>query len=72
MVRLISTMVARRWLDRTGISNARAKLAKKLEAAQKRVDKKAAEVKAQQDKVVESTSKGHGKRLAQRRVPWWR
>ena len=45
---------------------ARAKLAKKLEAAQKRVDKKAAEVKAQQDKVVESTSKGHGKRLAQR------
>jgi hypothetical protein len=45
---------------------ARAKLEKKLEAAQKRVDKKAAEVKAQQDKVVESTSKGHGKRLAQR------
>src|SRR5262244_517354 len=45
---------------------ARAKLEKKLEAAQKRVDKKAAEVKAQQDKVVESTSKGHGKRLEQR------
>jgi len=45
---------------------ARAKLEKKLEAAQKRVDKKTAEVKAQQDKVVESTSQGHGKRLAQR------
>lgn len=45
---------------------ARATLEKKLDAAQKRVDKKAAEVKAQQNKVVESTSKGHGKRLAQR------
>jgi len=37
-----------------------------LEAAQKRVDKKAETLKAQQDKVVESESKGHGKRLEQR------
>jgi hypothetical protein len=37
-----------------------------LEAAQKRVDKKVEESKAQQDKVAESTSKGHRKRLAQR------
>ncbi len=37
-----------------------------LEAAQKRVDKKAEALKAQQDKVGESESKGHGKCLAQR------
>src|SRR6266568_69525 len=37
-----------------------------LEAAQKRVDKKAEALKAQQDKVGESESQGHGKRLAQR------
>jgi hypothetical protein len=38
-----------------------------LETADKRVDKKAAALKAQQDKVAESASKGHGKRLEQRR-----
>jgi hypothetical protein len=37
-----------------------------LEAAQKRVDKQGQEVKTQQAKVVESASKGHGKRLEQR------
>jgi hypothetical protein len=37
-----------------------------LEAAQKCVDKKGAEVKTQQAKVIESASKGHGKRLEQR------
>jgi len=37
-----------------------------LETAHKRVDKKAEALKAQQDKVAESESKGHGKRLAQR------
>jgi hypothetical protein len=37
-----------------------------LEAARKRVDKQEKEVKTQQTKVVESTSKGHGKRLEQR------
>jgi hypothetical protein len=44
----------------------REQVEKSLEAAQKRVDKKAEELKAQQDKVVESESKGHGKRLEQR------
>jgi len=43
-----------------------AQLAQSLEAAHTRVDKKAAALKAQQDKVVESASKGHGKRLEQR------
>jgi len=43
-----------------------AQLAQSLEATHKRVDKKAAALKAQQDKVVESASKGHGKRLEQR------
>jgi hypothetical protein len=38
-----------------------------LETADKRVDKKAAALKAQQDKVAESASTGHGKRLEQRR-----
>jgi hypothetical protein len=42
-------------------------LAQSLETAHKRVDKKAEAVKAQQDKVAESTSKGHGKRLEQRK-----
>ena len=37
-----------------------------LEAAQKRLEKKAEEVRAQQAKVVESEHKGHGKRLEQR------
>ncbi len=41
-------------------------LAQSLETAHKRVDKKAEAVKAQQDKVAESTSQGHGKRLEQR------
>ena len=45
---------------------AREKLAKKLEAAHKRADQKAKEVKSYQDKVAESESKGHGTRLAQR------
>src|SRR6516165_3516392 len=37
-----------------------------LEVAQKRVDKQSQKVKTQQAKVVESASKGHGKRLEQR------
>ena len=37
-----------------------------LAAAQKRVDKKTEAIKTQQDKVAESASKGHGKRLVQR------
>jgi hypothetical protein len=37
-----------------------------LEAAQKRVEKQGKKVRMQQAKVVESTSKGHGKRLEQR------
>ena len=41
-------------------------LEQSLETAHKWVDKKAEAVKAQQDKVAESESKGHGKRLAQR------
>ena len=45
---------------------AHAKLAQALEATQKRVDKKADEVKAYQDKVAASEAKGHGKRLEQR------
>jgi hypothetical protein len=44
----------------------REQVEKSLEAAQKRVHKKTEELKAQQDKVVESESKGHGKRLEQR------
>jgi hypothetical protein len=44
----------------------REQVEKSLGAAQKRVDKKTEELKAQQDKVVESESKGHGKRLEQR------
>ena len=42
-------------------------LEQSLETAHKWVDKKAEAVKAQQDKVAESESKGHGKRLAQRK-----
>jgi hypothetical protein len=42
-------------------------LARALEAARERLDKKAEAVKLQQDKVAESESKGHGKRLEQRR-----
>jgi hypothetical protein len=42
------------------------KLAQSLEAARQRVDKKAEALKAQQDKVAASESKGHGTRLAQR------
>ncbi len=44
-----------------------AQLDQSLETAHKRVDKKAAALKAQQDKVAESASKGHGTRLEQRR-----
>jgi hypothetical protein len=45
---------------------AREQLEQSLAAAQKRVDKKAEGVKAKQEQVAESESKGHGKRLAQR------
>jgi hypothetical protein len=45
---------------------ARDKLLQSLETAQQRVDKQVEEVKAKQDQVAESESKGHGKRLAQR------
>jgi hypothetical protein len=41
-------------------------LNKSIEGAQKRVEKKAAALQAQQDKVAESASKGHRKRLEQR------
>jgi hypothetical protein len=44
-----------------------AQLAQSLETAHKRVAKKAAALKAQQDKVAESAAQGHGKRLEQRR-----
>jgi len=44
----------------------REQLAQALEAAQKRVEKQGKEIKTQQAKVVESASKGHGKRLEQR------
>jgi hypothetical protein len=44
----------------------REQLDQALEVAQKRVDKHGKEVKTQQAKVVESASKGHGKRLEQR------
>ena len=44
-----------------------AQLAQSLETAHKRVDKKAAALKVQQDKVAESVAQGHGKRLEQRR-----
>jgi hypothetical protein len=44
----------------------REQVERSLEAAQKRVNKKAEGLKAQQDKVGESESKGHGKRLEQR------
>src|SRR5215831_2952424 len=44
----------------------RAHLDQALEAAQKRVEKQGQKVKTQQAKVVESASKGHGKRLEQR------
>src|SRR5882724_9421436 len=43
--------------------------AQSLETAHKRVDKQAEAVKAHQDKVAESTSQGHGKRLEQRQRP---
>lgn len=45
---------------------AREHLAQALEVAQRRVDKKTEALKAKQDQVLESESKGHGKRLAQR------
>jgi len=47
---------------------AREKLELSLATAQKRVDKKAEAVKAKQDQVAVSASKGHGKRLAQRQA----
>lgn len=45
----------------------REKLDESLEAAHQRVDKKAEALKAHQGKVAESESKGHGKRLEQRK-----
>jgi hypothetical protein len=45
----------------------REKLAQSLAAAQQRVDKKTAALKAQQDKVAESESTGHDARLDQRK-----
>jgi hypothetical protein len=45
---------------------AREKLEQSLEAAQKRVNKKAENLKTHQGQVAESASKGHGKRLEQR------
>jgi hypothetical protein len=45
---------------------AREHLAQALEVAQRRAAKKAEALKAKQDQVAESESKGHGKRLAQR------
>jgi len=42
-------------------------LDRSLETARERMDKKVEAVKVQQDKVAESESKGHGKRLEQRR-----
>jgi hypothetical protein len=45
---------------------AREKLDQSLMAAQKRLDKKTEEIKTNQNKVVESEHKGHGKRLEQR------
>ena len=45
---------------------ARAKLDQALEATQKRLDKKAEALKAKQDQVAESESRGHGTRLEQR------
>jgi hypothetical protein len=45
---------------------AREKLAQSLLAVQKRLDKKAEEIKTHQDKVAASEHKGHGKRLEQR------
>jgi hypothetical protein len=45
---------------------AREKLEQSLETAHKRSDKKAGAVKAKQDQVAESESKGHSKRLEQR------
>jgi hypothetical protein len=47
---------------------AREQLEQSLATAQKRVAKKAEVVKAQQDQVAVSESKGHGKRLAQRQA----
>jgi hypothetical protein len=45
----------------------REKLEQSLETAHQRVDKQSAALKAQQDKVAESESKGHGTRLDQRK-----
>ena len=45
----------------------REKLAQSLETAPQRVDKQSAALKAQQDKVAEAESKGHGTRLEQRK-----
>src|SRR5262249_20623855 len=47
---------------------AREKLEQSLATAQKRVDKKAEAIKAKQNQVAVSASKGHGKRLAQRQA----
>ncbi len=45
----------------------REKLAQSLAVTQQRVDKQTAALKAQQEKVAESASKGHGTRLEQRK-----
>jgi len=45
---------------------ARSKLEQALEGAQQRIERKAQELEAQQDKVAESEQRGHGKRLEQR------
>ena len=66
MARSTPTMAARRSSAPTGISNALEKLDQAVQAAQQRLGTKAEALKVQQDKVAESVSKGHGKRLAQR------
>ena len=66
MARSTPTMAARRSSAPTGISNALDKTHQAVQAAQQRLGTKAEALKVQQDKVAESVSKGHGKRLAQR------
>jgi hypothetical protein len=66
MARSRPTMAARPSSAPTGISNARATLAQAVQAAPQRVGTKAEALTGHQDKVAESVSTGHGKRLAQR------
>jgi hypothetical protein len=49
---------------------AREQLDHAMQAAQQRLGTKAEALKVQQDKVAESVSKGHGKRLEQRQRAW--